>query len=660
MSQFNSVPTGPIDAPVNIMNPTGIDPNAAMAQMGDLSNRRNQRQIANQQAGLQRQQMAQQQQQFDASQQQERNLQAAGMAHDKEMNRISTATAWELKRLEILQQERTAEWNRANTLGDLERAEQLRKELIGNFRRQKDLTEKLSTITVIGSGVNKNLNPNDPASAGAAAILKRATEKGQSYMVPMNEALREIAEALTGLGTANSRVMEDPNNPGNFFISSDRKNVGDEGPSRIFGIPGTGGGFFGNDFSSGEAASKDGERFLSLFKAEGLDAAVRFLEGKHPEVQKKVVLVKDSNTGNVMTRQALVDKNNKPLVFLTKPSLANRDWTIAGELGFDTEAGATYYRSREDAIKEGLVSGENFAPNFDKLGAALHKYLVQGRKYDNNALQPGVLIDIVEDMYLLSTNPNAQERFITSLSNRMKGIEKDMNDPAEFSQFKKDLGLFFNLVEKTASQGDRVQLQSAMNAQAMAQGQMPFTFSDTDRTPGVATKFQNVEAVKKMVDYAKATNIFGPEFNDGIIELQDGVLPDMSEAKIAVSVLQAMSGAGDNVELLRMLKSGQLPENVKQIMLKADLGSSEQKFLTDLLQSIVVSGIQSAGKSLDVLDQMPGMTRQEIESQIEELQQGAVGQESQQMLDLRKARAPFPSILPDMAKAYEFLNLDGD
>ena len=285
---------------------------------------------------------------------------------------------------------------------------------------------------------------------------------------------------------------------------------------------------------------------------------------------------------------------------------------------------------------------------------------MQGRKYDNNALEPGVLIDIVEDMYLLSTNPNAQERFTTSLSNRIEGIKSKMNDPAEFSQFKKDLGLFFNLVEKTASQGDRVQLQGAMNTQAMAQGQMPFTFSDTDRTPGVATKFQNVEAVKKMVDYAKATNIFGPEFNDGVIELQDGVLPDMSEAKIAVSVLQAMSGAGDNVELLRMLKSGQLPENVKQIMLKADLGSSEQKFLTDLLQGIVVSGIQSAGKSVDVLDQMPGMTRQEIESQIEELQQGAVGQESQEMLNLRKARAPFPSILPEFDKAYEFLNLGGD
>ena len=659
MSQFNSVPTGPIDAPVNIMNPTGIDPNAAMAQMGDLSNRRNQREMANQQAGLQRQQMAQQQQQFDASQQQERNLQAAGMAHDKEMNRISTATAWELKRLEILQRERTEEWNRANTLGDLERAEQLRKELIGNFRRQKDLTEKLSTITVIGSGVNKNLNPNDPASAGAAAILKRATEQGQSYMVPMNEALREIAEALTGLGTANSRVMEDPNNPGNFFVSNSRnpysEGLGQYEPK----IVGKGGGFFGNDFSKAEGATKNGQEFVRLFNEQGLDSAVRFLEEKHPDVSRQVVLVKDPTTGSVMTRSALVDKRNKPIVFLSKGSLADRDPSFLGSM-FDREEAATKYASREDALKEGFASSEDFAPNFDKLGAALHKYLVQGRKYDNNALQPGILIDIIEDMYLLSTNPNAQERFTTSLSNRMKGIEKDMNDPAEFSQFKKDLGLFFNLVEKTASQGDRVQLQGAMNAQAMAQGQMPFTFSDTDRTPGVATKFQNVEAVKKMVDYAKATNIFGPEFNDGIIELQDGVLPDMSEAKIAYSVLQAMSGAGDNVELLRMLKSGQLPENVKQIMLKADLGSSEQKFLTDLLQGIVVSGIQSAGKSVDVLDQMPGMTRQEIESQIEELQQGAVGQESQEMLDLRKARTPFPSILPEMAKAYEFLNLGGD
>jgi hypothetical protein len=413
-----------------------------------------------------------------------------------------------------------------------------------------------------------------------------------------------------------------------------------------------------SDLDKFSPVTKEGERYVAMIKNEGLggrERAARFLQGKFPEITARYVLTRDETTGSVSTRPALVDKNGRTHVFLGPPEAASRDASAIGQvLTGDMPGWRTSYMNREEATASGLLKDEDFTPDFDELASNLHEFLVDGRKYDGKVLDPNILSDIVKNMYLFSTNKNNDSVRVDLTKNMgayMDAIKLRLGgNQAEFDAIMKDMGIFFNLVQKNATTGGSV--QAAINKERMAAGEVPVNIT-TEAFPGASEKKRVLRIFENMVDDAKTGNLFGDgsPFEQGLIEFEDGVIPDLPETKIAFAVLQQLSGASDNIDLLRKMQSGDLPPNVKELM--NQMPPDQQEFMTNLLKNVVVSGITEQGKSLDFLSDPSVMSRDQIMKEIESLDAKMADTEAQTFM---KTRPQIPDLMPEFDAMYnEFL-----
>lgn len=621
MSQFNSVPTGPIDAPVNIMNPTGIEPNAAMAQMGQLSNRRNERAMANQQAGLQKQQMglqqqqmAQQQRQFDASQQQERNLQAAGMNHDINMQKVSLATQLKLDKLRADREDAIMEWRRQWAMGQMAEANK-HAEKASTLRKQaNEVRERFASFGALSEGIKSGMDLGDPNSFFSKNISRLVTTKVQAMTAAIDPAMRRIQEALASQGVKNHRTIED-GATGKFFHLPRFLGASYEDAAKISA-----------DMISNRKAPFGLQK--SLQNAEIVDEglAQKVLNGELGAVTDYVLDKKPG--GEVMIRSAIVDEKDNLIAFLDEGRIAPRggrvmDWAGGFFSGTQESGWETQYGDKEYLLQKGYLFPQadpsTFTTDMSKMGQAASEYLV-ARGYDNTKVDSGTLTSLMEDIHRLADIGEGNERtsLVSGMKKKIDGMSKDMS-PADQKELKRDLGLFLTLVEKSASGMSAVKAQADMNEMAVSQGRPGMKL---EYTGGGQVYKQSEKLTKGILEARELEDLFDDDFSDGVIQFGDSFLPELPESRILTGVMQQTLKAADNVELLKMLAKGDYSA-LNPIL--GDLTQPQRELLINTTKALILKQISERSIDLDVIGQGGVRNLKDLENMIT----GLVDEEAQ-------------------------------
>lgn len=602
----NTIPQTQMAPQVNVMNPTGVDPNAAMAQMGELSNRQMQNTISQRQTALQNRQMQQQGQQHkeemglrreemaraskenEANRQHDINMQSRRSADDMKRAAIESKTQIMLERSKEQARERRATAAQARRNGSLEEADKFEKEATDIENNANDMQDNLHLFTSLSEGIINNLNAENP-NGFVRDMLNQVNTNIMTMLPNYSNAAKDISSGLLNAGkksvvggsrqlytpdqlnmfetpintTVGQGVMEDPNNPGHYFVV----------------LP-----------------KYDKNGMLDTFPKEGFEK----LSGKTTGLGKHLEKNPDSGKVEVVT----TDDSGKEINRV--PATDNTSW-----LGFQipqwlTNSESTGYATKQQLLEAGYLKQNEVLPDLNDLGNAMTNFMKnQKYEFDNSSGKR-----LLEDMYTWAKTKDQDtfDNVKTTIDGLVKKNKDKEGDSFDEKRFRYEIGNFMTLLGAAASGGGKVQAQMVenLNMERLSQGQSPIEFKTSD-SPYLQNKTETHDILGGLVDKAADAGLFGEGFRRGTLNLNGTMLPNIPEAKLLVSIGRELMGSADNVEFLRDMEK--IDENPMDDFahvspagqkLLASLKPGEIKFLRDLVHSTVTKHIAEHHAKLDV------------------------------------------------------------
>jgi len=586
----NTIQQTPMAPQVNVMNPTGVDPNAAMAQMGELSNRQLQNTLSQRQTAMQGRQMAQQGRQFNQEMaQRKQQMDAAtkenelSRQHDISMENLRNTNAKSLSAIEaktqiILERSKQAAEERRNAAalarrnGNLEEANNIEKQANDLENQVNDMEDNYLLWTSLTQGLSSDLDAENP-NGFMKGVISQVQGNIESRLPNYNNAGKDIAKALikagkshvvggsrqlwtpdkSGFGGYGVRtsvakgIMEDPNNPGYYFMVSPKQQT-------------------------------------------NIQAAKSFFSGTPVDVS----LEKNKDTGavEVVRRLKGFDSHGNPI-----------DKEVSRDPATDE---TTWHATKEELIQNGFLRPEEVLPDLSEVGSAMSRFLHnQGYSIDQSTAQR-----IVEDLHLWSQTND--ENTFDSVKTLIDGVIKQNKDKAgtdfDESSLRYEIGNFLTLLSKSAEGGGEVQssMLEKINMERLAQGGSPIEFKTTD-SPFLKGKMDILGSIAGLSDKAADAGLFGQGFRRGTLNMNGTLIPNLPEAKLLVNVGRELMGSADNVEFLKDME--QISENpmddfahvspAGQKLLQS-LNPSQIKFLRDAVHAQVTKHIAEHHADLNV------------------------------------------------------------